>query len=1273
MRVLGLGYTTFGPGRDGGRDGYYEGEAPYPSEADRWSGTWYLQAKFHAPHLTVDAQRWLLDQIQLELKAFATDDKRVWPDNWIVVTNVEISAVPEVGTFDRARDLVFKARPQLAQHFHLWGGNKVIGLLANYQSVAQRYAHFITPGHVLSELMHQLNDAHGSVESIVRFFIVKQLEEQQYTRLEQAGAGGEARPGIHHLFIDLPFLAREYNTAGMLAKQLLKAAAHPHRVDAEMPDTQSCRDWRRHPDRARVWFVKAGPGHGKSTVGQYLCQVARAALILSPNAPPVSSQQRELAEEIRKEAIQRELWPRVPRIPVSIDLKDYAQWYAEKHLTQPRGILTFLAERVSAAIEQPVLVGTLRRMLRCDAWFVVFDGLDEVPQDVKDAIAGEVKHVIDHVAVELSADLMSICTSRPQGYSGQFSDIDGPTVELTSLSAAQAISCARPLLRLNRTDAEFRHASALIERAIESPSVRELMTTPLQSHIMAVIVRDGGRPPDRRWQLYSKFYDVIRKREANKNFADVRLAKLLREDEQLLKTVHSRLGFLLHARAETSDGAQTHLSREEFRTLATDAVRQLVDRDVDETVSTLMAATVNRLVLVSTPDDGDHVRFDIRPLQEFFAAEFVYESVDAVELERRLAVIGGDSHWREVMHFLLSALVEGQRRTELLVAIRILEQLNGDGLEGEVRLASRRLAKGAVIAARLLSEGVLEQDRRVRAEFKRALEPILASTDLRVLQPLEVMSQPASLTWFRTVLSDICQEASPSEHVGAGWLYVELGCELDQCDNVLDLIRSMPSTYISEIIVTRDEYSSHAQSAPPTMLKARLADLLLRDRNWRCLSSSTIIAALKILRAGAAGQLIEVENRDRQMLEWITNSLTGRKGRGSTEDFGILRVTYGFDWSLAGTGRHDIALNHDSPYEFLRVVSRVVAFHRQPSSSALRDIFADITPAEFSLLPSFVQALVPIDLNLNVADQIARLMGLRDDELHVLLETGASGSVRIQRRASMVEWTGRVSQDGWKKLVGWNPAFALNIWTDPSLMMERHAKTFSSRRTAEVLVARLLRSPELLRDCPYVWGRMVKAVPDRERELRSAFLKVAQLGPPRGQGYMPFSPLHIEMPSESALVPFMLTAALTAWNSPSRDTPALPEVRDRISESIGVITRAGARKYASLPAVTRAAIQLCAIVNAGDFVHEDIEILMSAYSRLTGAWLLDTVATVTRLIAAQESEMSLRLVGRLLNAARDDFAVRGHLEPLLWWWREVSLAPVTARGVTGMWLLGAPA
>jgi hypothetical protein len=146
LRVLGPGHTGFGPGPDGGRDGFFEGTAPYPSATKNWSGTWYIQSKFHAPHLSKDSHKWLLDRIQEEIVSFtATNSPRKWPDNWILVTNIEPSGAPETGSFDRAREIVKQVRPKLAGRFHIWGGRKVLDLLSQYPEIADYYGEFVTP------------------------------------------------------------------------------------------------------------------------------------------------------------------------------------------------------------------------------------------------------------------------------------------------------------------------------------------------------------------------------------------------------------------------------------------------------------------------------------------------------------------------------------------------------------------------------------------------------------------------------------------------------------------------------------------------------------------------------------------------------------------------------------------------------------------------------------------------------------------------------------------------------------------------------------------------------------------------------------------------------------------------------------------------------------------------------------------------------------------------------------------------------------------------
>jgi hypothetical protein len=125
LQVLGGGHTGFGPGPDGGRDGYFEGDAPYPSLTERWSGRWYIQSKFHKPHLSKNPQKWLVEQIKEELEEFQKSrTKRLWPDNWIVATNIDPSGAPETGAFDQARKMVAEPRPGLEKHFPYLGRTK---------------------------------------------------------------------------------------------------------------------------------------------------------------------------------------------------------------------------------------------------------------------------------------------------------------------------------------------------------------------------------------------------------------------------------------------------------------------------------------------------------------------------------------------------------------------------------------------------------------------------------------------------------------------------------------------------------------------------------------------------------------------------------------------------------------------------------------------------------------------------------------------------------------------------------------------------------------------------------------------------------------------------------------------------------------------------------------------------------------------------------------------------------------------------------------------
>jgi hypothetical protein len=516
LKVLGNGSTGFCPGADGGRDGYFHGEAPYPSEVDHWSGTWYLQSKFLAPHLSKDPQKWLIDQVKSEIKKFEDpQSNREWPENWIIATNIDPSGPTQTGSYDKLKNLLKENESTKNIKFDVWGGKKIIDFLIIYPEISDYYKHFITPGHVLTALYNQLKNNQVNYEEVIRYFVVTQFTDNLFTKLEQAGSSSDLRPQVHDLFIDLPYKSAELIGQGILSS-LSNSSSECHKYSLRKNYPSSWYKWANHPARARTYLIKGGPGQGKSTIGQYLSQIHRSFLILDEGGPNVIDSTKLNAESLKNKAILDGFWPTSGRVPIQIELKEYAHWYSLRHNNDPINIISYISELVSKKTSIPISAKNIKEVLSKSAWILIFDGLDEVPNDSKDTIANAVVDFINNLAIEIDADILSICTSRPQGYSGQFSSLDCPIIELSKLDSKTAIECAKPVLKFARTDKEAETSINILESAISSQSIQELMTTPLQSHIMAVVVRDGGRPPERRWNLFNSFYLTMKRRESQK-------------------------------------------------------------------------------------------------------------------------------------------------------------------------------------------------------------------------------------------------------------------------------------------------------------------------------------------------------------------------------------------------------------------------------------------------------------------------------------------------------------------------------------------------------------------------------------------------------------------------------------------------------------------------------------------------------------------------------------------------------------------------------------
>ncbi|MCK5724030.1 MAG: hypothetical protein KAI84_15970, partial [Gammaproteobacteria bacterium] len=402
-----------------------------------------------------------------------------------------------------------------------------------------------------------------------------------------------------------------------------------------------------------------------------------------------------------------------------------------------------------------------------------------------------------------------------------------------------------------------------------------------------------------------------------------------------------------------------------------------------------MEATTDRLVLVNTPDDGDHLRFDIRPLQEFFASEFIYESISAEELRKRLDIIAGDAHWREVMHFLLSAFIENNRRTELSVAISVLEYLNEGEENNNCRLLMRRIGRGAFLSARLLQEGVLEQDKRLRQQFRKCLEPLTSSTQIDDLLPMILVSQTNSLTWLINFLFDALHEADRNESIGA---VIVLTYVLPDDDKRVEVIREFlldyPAEFNSIILeaIPTAEYGMKEYPRQKEWYLDIILTLLLRP-DFYLLSSNAIRSAINILSRNKERTIKVAENNKynsnhiqiiKELLYCVQYYSPPGKEKEFECDYGIIKCNHPkHDWTT-GTYKYKYITNNFSAQEsnypgILQLPYRIFLFNQNRTLENFVSIFKFLKEVNSSVLESFPENILvylPIDKSIDLATQI---------------------------------------------------------------------------------------------------------------------------------------------------------------------------------------------------------------------------------------------------------------------------------------------------------------
>jgi hypothetical protein len=710
-----------------------------------------------------------------------------------------------------------------------------------------------------------------------------------------------------------------------------------------------------------------------------------------------------------------------------------------------------------------------------------------------------------------------------------------------------------------------------------------------------------------------------------------------------------------------------------------------------------MEATTDRLVLVSTPDDGDHLRFDIRPLQEFFASEFIYESISAEELRKRLDIIAGDAHWREVMHFLLSAFIENNRRTELSVAISVLEYLNEGEENNHIRLLMRRLGRGAFLTARLLQEGVLEQDKRLRQQFRKCLEPLTSSTQIDDLLPMILVSQTNSLTWLINFLFDTLHEADRNESIGAVIVLTYVLPDDDKrVGEIREFLLDYPSEFNSIILeaIPTAEYNIKEYPHPKEWYLDIILTLLLRA-DFYLLSSNAIRSAINILSRNRERTIKVAENNkyNSNHIQIIKELLCFERYNHQPDkkfecDYGIIKCNHPkHDWTT-GTYQYKYITNNfvaqESNYPgILQPLYRIFLFNQNRTLENFVSIFKFLKEVNSSVLESFpenITVYLPIDKSIDLATQINELASINEVQFNALFKDHCLGNRYIHRPSMPLRLGSQCNIKQWGELINNFPEIVLHILPESFWVNFARAKTIPEiirdEEAIKILIDKIIETPSILLLYVYIWGYLLKIAPHREVELRRVYRDVS-CSPVSTQINYPqavFYPFRLKLPEDSALLPHILSSLSSSSRDhyPKREdikismTKNIIEIIDDVSILKNIITDSQFNSD-----IKAASLFLLILHPSGQNGLDKYQSkIIQFYYPGIGSWYFNAISVIFSFSMTDKDANTQRFFGNLLYALRKDHKGRRELNNLISTWRENSYSPIQNAGVMQQWLNG---
>jgi hypothetical protein len=758
LRHLGNGIQVFGDGPDGGREAVFDGPLNFPvgtGEAP-WDGYGVVQAKHRmrpeGPGRDAD---WLINELNKEFRYWRRNDSERrkrgrLPEYFLLVSNVRLSPVIGTGGIDRVQDALQEFAAEYGfKGWYIWHADQISRMLDDSPTIRRTYGGFLTTGDILTSLAEVLDATSTEVGLKLRVHAAQELVAQQWVRLGESGFKDDSKIQLATVAVDLP---------AWLPVDLESAPPRPSAVTNTLEYLIAAGDQVLRPtERAcnpMAVVLLGGPGQGKSTLSQLLCHVYRLALLDTEQAgslgPPADRALTTWRAGITAMGLPV---PKNRRWPIHIDLAKYADKVTGG---EDVSLIAYLAQRISRRgvnMTANELAGWLPKW----PWLLVLDGLDEVPAvHTRTHLLRQLNDFITDASVR-GADLLVVATTRPQGYQGEFGDLEPAQLTLRPLDTHEALRYANRVIQVRHAE-DPDLAEAIREKladAAKDELTARLMRSPLQVTIMASLLERRARVPQTRHALFDAYFDTIYSREVGKSGHIGRLLETHRSD---VHYIHEQVGLRLQVQAERDGHAKALLDQAEFSELVE---RRLRDEGQDGETAKRLArdlskAATDRLVLL-TPNRAGFIGFEVRSLQEYMAARALTTG-DGTHILERLRHIAPSAHWRNTWLLAAGRIYDAQQHLRAGVA-DLLRQLDENDYVGMLVNPGARLAID-----------LLDDDLGMSAPAARRSLAVHALT-------LTQQWPGAELARLAETLTEVCRDDEQARHLAVRTLGDQLGTD----------------------------------------------------------------------------------------------------------------------------------------------------------------------------------------------------------------------------------------------------------------------------------------------------------------------------------------------------------------------------------------------------------------------------------------------------------------------------------------------------------------